>query len=75
MKITPEMGDAWPVSLDRAPRAGTVLSGLESFWRLLEAAVELGRSSEGGAGFSFALEEKRESVVSAEAERMRLEGP
>jgi hypothetical protein len=40
----------------------------------LEAAVELGRKFAGATGFSFALLENSEIVVSEEAERIRLEG-
>lgn len=75
LKITLETGAEWPVKVASAPRAGTVRSGLESFWRLFEAAVELGRRFAGASGFSLALLEKRETVESEEADRMRLEGP
>ena len=42
---------------------------------MLEAAFELGRKFGGATGFSFALLEKSEIVVSEEAERIRLDGP
>jgi hypothetical protein len=41
---------------------------------LFEAAVEFGRRFDGATGFSFALLENNEMVVSADAERIRLEG-
>lgn len=59
----------------RAPRDGILFSGFESFCRLLEAAVEVGKRFDGAAGLSFAVEEKREMVLSEDAERMRFDGP
>ena len=74
LKMTLDTGELWPVNVASAPRAGTVRSGFESFCRLFEAADELGRRFAGATGFSLALLEKREMVVSEEAERIRLEG-
>jgi hypothetical protein len=42
---------------------------------LFEAAVEFGRRLDGATGFSFALLEKIEIVVSEDALRILLEGP
>ncbi|KAH4071495.1 hypothetical protein HBH79_036880 [Parastagonospora nodorum] len=75
LKMTLDTGELWPVNVVNAPLAGTVRSGFESFWRLFEAAVEFGRRLEGATGFSFALLEKSEMVLSEDALRMRLEGP
>jgi hypothetical protein len=75
LKITLDTVEVWPVKVANAPRAGTVRSGLESFWRLFEATVEFGRRLDGATGFSFALLENREMVLSADALRMRLDGP
>lgn len=75
MKMVLETGAVWPVKVARAPRAGMVWEGFESFCRLLEADVEFGRRVEGADGFSFALLEKREMVESEEADKMRFEGP
>ena len=74
LKIMLETGELWPVNVANAPRAGTVRSGFESFCRLLEAAVEFGSRFDGAAGFSFALLEKSETVVSEDADRIRFEG-
>jgi hypothetical protein len=73
--MTLETGDVWPESVDSAPLEGTVLSGLESFCRLFEAAVDVGSRFDGAVGFSLILLEKSEMVMSAEAESMRLDGP
>lgn len=75
LKTTLDTGELCPVRVANAPRAGTVRSGLESFCRLFEAAVELGRRFEGAAGFSLPFPEKSEIVLSDDALRMRLEGP
>lgn len=74
LKIMLETGDVCPVRIDKAPRAGTVRSGFESFWRLAEELFAEGSKIDGAVGFSFAFEENREMVVSEEALRMRFEG-
>lgn len=75
LKMTLDTGDEWPVSVPRAPREGMVLSGLDSFWRLFEATVDVGRRFVGAAAPSFAVPANRLIVVSELAERMRFDGP
>lgn len=75
LKITLETGEVWPESVDNAPRAGTMRSGFDSFWRLFDDTFELESSSDGADGFSFALLENNETVVSEDAARILLEDP
>ena len=73
-KMVSETGAEWDFRRDSGPRWGVDVAG-PTFRRFALRAVELGRRDEGAEGASDFLVDQRPRVWSAEAERIRLEGP